>query len=67
MKQKFNTVIVKNYIKNNNLTIKEFCKQCNISYNEYKKFINSDYKLSLTSAINISEFLSVSLAYLLTE
>lgn len=58
---KFNTGLVMNYMKKNNLTIKEFCKICKISYANYLKFMKNDFSLLIEELFKILDVLNIRL------
>lgn len=66
MKPKFNTEIVKNYIKEKGLTVKQFCKLCNISYYNYLQFMKSNFNIYASKVVKISNVLNVYLKDLIS-
>lgn len=54
----FNTQIISDYIKKNNLTQKDFCNKCNISINTYKKIITGK-NFRLLSLYKIAKVINI--------
>ena len=61
MGNNFNTKIIYEYIRNNNLTNEEFCEVCHISYNDLQFVIENNYDVSIIVVARIAKQLNVKL------
>ena len=65
MKPKFNTEIVKDFIKEKGLTVKQFCKLYEIPYYRFNQFMKSDFNITVPPLIKMADVLNVNLIDLL--
>ena len=54
MKQTFNTELIKNYMRENNLSKKSFCKVCNISPLTLNKILNQKTNIRILAIFKIA-------------
>lgn len=60
MKLNYNTTLILNFIKNNNLTKKEFCKLCKLSKTSFYNIL-SNRNVSTLSMLKVAIFMKVKL------
>lgn len=59
MNQTFNTKLIKNYMRENNLSKKSFCKVCNISPLTLDKILNQKTNIRILAIFKIARALQV--------